>query len=91
MSGGEIVAWLAKAIGSQAIKDRMGRSGLKRQNAVLAKALEDSQNRRAELEDAALLVAEIARQRDAYFTEIVKLRAENVALTQTLAKIAKGK
>jgi hypothetical protein len=90
VSGGEIIAWLAKTIGSQAIKDRMGRSGLKRQNAVLAKALEDSQNRREELEDAARFVAQIARQRDAYFAEIVKLRAENVALRDSLAQSGQG-
>lgn len=88
MSGGEIIAWLAQIIGGQAIKDRMGRSGLKRQNKILTKALEESQNRRAELEDAARMIAEIARQRDQYFSEIVRLRAENVALRDALAKHA---
>ncbi|MBX9729895.1 MAG: hypothetical protein K2X59_01080 [Sphingomonas sp.] len=90
MGGGEVIAWLAKTIGAHAIKDRMGRSSLKRQNAMLAKALEDSQNRRGELEDAGRIVAEIARQRDQYFSEIVKLRAENVALRAALEKLGKG-
>lgn len=64
----------------------MGRSGLTRQNKILIKALEESQNRRAELEDAARIIADIARQRDEHFSEIVKLRAENVALRDALAR-----
>ena len=84
MAGGEIFGWLAKTVGAQLLKDRLGRTGLKRQNASLMQALQDSQARRAELEDAARIVEEIARQRDQYFAEIVKLRAENVALRERL-------
>lgn len=90
MAAGEILVWLAKTIGGQAIKDRIGRAGLKRQNRVLTKALEESQHRRADLEDAARIVASIAAQRDSYFAEIVRLRAENVALRAEVERLRPG-
>lgn len=90
MAAAEILVWLAKTIGGQAIKDRICRAGLKRQNRVLMKALEESQQRREELEDAARIVAEIAVQRDGYFTEILRLRAENAALQAEVQRLAPG-
>ncbi len=87
MVAAEILVWLAKAIGGQALKDRVGRAGIKRQNRVLTKALEESQHRREELEDAARIVVSIAAQRDSHFAEIVSLRAEIVALRAEIERL----
>lgn len=80
MAAAEILAWIAKTVGGQLVKDGMGRTALKRENRSLKKALLESQERREELEATAEIIARIALQRDSYFAEIVKLRAENVEL-----------
>lgn len=82
----ELLAWLAKLVGGEAVKAQLGKRGLKAELRILRKALEDSQNRRAELESAADLLSRIARQRDDHFAEILRLRAENAALREALKR-----
>lgn len=79
-----------KLLGGEAIKGQLGKRGLKADLRILKKALEDSQHRRAELEAAAGVVERIARERDDYFTEVVRLRAENVALRAALDRLDRG-
>lgn len=50
MAAAEILAWIAKTIGGQLVKDGMGRTVLKRENRALKKALLESQERRENLD-----------------------------------------
>lgn len=86
MTGAEVLGWLAKLVGGEAIKSQLGKRGLKAEVRILRKALEDSQNRRAELEGAAELVSRIARQRDDHFADILRMRDENAALRDELKR-----
>ena len=55
------------------------------------KALAESQERREELEEVARLLERTAGQRDAYFEELVRLRAENVALRAEVERLSERK
>lgn len=87
MTGGEVFAWLAKLAGGEAIKGQLGKRGLRAEVRMLRKALEDSQNHRAELERTAELLDRSERECERQFAEIVRLRAENVALRAELKRL----
>lgn len=87
MTGGEVLVWLAKMLGGEAIKGQIGKRGLKAENRVLRKALEDSQNHRAELERTAELLDRSERECERQFAELMRLRAENVALRAEVERL----
>lgn len=81
----ELLLWLGKLLGGEALKARLGRTGLRAELRLLRKALQDSQDRRAELEEFGELTAHVLRERDELFKEVVRLRVENVALRNELS------
>lgn len=83
----DVLLWLLKLLGGEALKDRLGRRGLRAELRVLRQALQDSQNKRDELANVEPLVDRMARERDALFAEVVRLRVENVALREELARL----
>lgn len=74
--------WLAKLFGGEAIKARLSRFGTRAELRVLKKALQESQQRRDELEEAAALFAQVCEDRDRLFAEVIRLRLENRALRE---------
>lgn len=80
MSVETFALWLLRTVGGQAVKDRFNRRGLNTQLRSLQKALLDSQDDRDRLRGVEAILERVARDRDIYFAEIVRLRAENVAM-----------
>ena len=82
----EVGLWLAKAIGGEQIKRLLNRRGLQAELRSVRKALQDSQQRREELEGVYELLARLHAERDAAQAEALRLRVENVRLRERLAK-----
>ena len=76
----EVGLWLAKTLGAEQIKRLLGKRGLQAENRSLKKALNDSQQRREELESVYDLLSRLYNERDQLQAEVIRLRAENVAL-----------
>ena len=76
----DVGLWLAKTLGAEQIKRLLGKRGLQAENRSLKKALNDSQQRREELESVYDLLSRLYNERDQLQAEVIRLRAENVAL-----------
>jgi t-SNARE complex subunit (syntaxin) len=87
----EVALWIAKTIGAEKLKQALNRSSLTSENRSLKKALRESQERREELERVNELLARVARDRDDYFAEVVRLRQEIAALRAELARPGDGR
>lgn len=86
MSVETFALWLLRTVGGQAVKNRFNRRGLNTQLRSLQKALLDSQDDRDRLRGVEAILERVARDRDTYFADIVRLRAENVVMRDQLAR-----